>query len=144
MVSKSVPCYIEEKTLQTKTGKSQLFKHIAISIQDFADNSYYKQNPMLFEQLCKVLNGKPVYSASAILEKSDNWQLKDLLISLTPSMPQSGHTLNERLYWVFNSLHDFPVCKTPNCINGHPKLTAKTYFKGLAIGYQSHCCNKCA
>lgn len=145
MVSKSVPCYIEEKTLQVKSGKLQLFKYIGISIQDFTGNSYYKRNPGLFVQLQNVLNRCPVYSVSAILGKDCNKALKDMLVEMTQNMPFVGHTLNERLYWVLNDLYDFPTCRTPDCINGHPKLDdAKIYFKGLAIGYQGHCCNKCA
>jgi len=65
------------------------------------------------------------------------------MISLTPNLPVD-RSINERLYWIFNDLHDFPVCSTPNCINGHLKLDKLMYFKGFTKGYQKHCCNQCA
>lgn len=118
---------------------------VNIILDDYIENSYYKEQPELFVKLQQILNGHVTYSVSKTLNMECHKDIKELMIQLTPNMPIEGHTMNERFYWILHDLHDFPICQTPNCINGKTKLdNAKTHFKGLTRGYQKHCCNRCA
>lgn len=42
--------------------------------------------------------------------------------------------LNEKAYWMLNSLKDYPTCQYDNCNNN-------VSFRGLKIGYAIGCCN---
>lgn len=116
---------------------------VHINIDDYKDNSYYKQYPQLFEKLKALLDGHITCSISRTLNMQCNAQLKNLIISITPLIPLDK-SLNERIYWILHDLHDFPICANPNCINGHLKLNGHSHFKGFTRGYQNHCCNRCA
>ena len=120
-----------------------IVNRVHINIDDYVDNSYFKQCPQLFEALKKIIDGHITCSISKTLNMECNRQIKELIIELTPIIPLD-RSLNERIYWILHDLHDFPLCVNPNCINGHMKLDRQQYFKGFTKGYQKHCCNKCA
>jgi hypothetical protein len=61
--------------------------------------------------------------------------LKSEIIGLTPKC--SG-IIRERLYWIRNSLTDYPICKC--CGN---KLSSKNFITNGKVGYRDYCGIKC-
>lgn len=114
------------------------YNAVNIVLSDYNDNSYYMAYPELFIKLHHILNGHITHSVASTLNMQQHKHIKDLMLRLTSNLPIEGHNMNERLYWILNDLHDFPLCQTPNCTNKVDK------FLGLTKGYQKHCCIKCS
>ena len=90
-----------------------------------------------------MINGKQISPICKTLTASYNQDILREIEKITPKL-DSNRSIIERIFWIFNDIHDFPQCITPNCINDHILLSDIKYFKGFQKGYQLHCCNKCA
>lgn len=135
----------EKQKMKDNQKISKKFKVVkfTLNLNDYANNSYYQQNPLLFVQLKSLLDGHTISSIGKILNTSKNQHIVQTILNFTSKL-LSDRSISERLYWILHDLHDFPICQNPNCINNCVKLCDIKYFKGFVKGYQKHCCNRCA
>ena len=133
--------------MKRKDGQKKHIEVLNLDNVSFSSNEYYKANQMMFKLLVKTINGNYVSSMNKILNARDRKQLLEYVIESTPCLNIGKHSVPERVYWIINDIHSFPICANPCCINkdkdGLPK-NLDGLFKGFYKGYQRHCCNKCS
>lgn len=116
------------------SNKNKIF---TLNIQDFKENLYYLQNPMMFAALCKALHHHKLFTASTILTNNKNISIYDWICNAVSN--DRCEKFSEKLYWILHDLHDFPECMHPEC---HNKLNSNQY-NTIAKGYDSYCSIKC-
>lgn len=128
---------MEEKEQQNayfiiNDGKRNIFN---LNIKDFTNNSYYKENPMLFKQLCEVLNGRALFSCTI---KKSYVELYKWIQNVTSKL-QYNARFTEHIYWILTDRHEYPKCKNPKC----NKTMNSSNFKRISRGYDQYCSQQC-
>lgn len=112
----------------------------------YTDNRYYKNNPIYFKQLRKLILQYPRQCTHILLAKgrkregANNWKFKylyDWIMQMSCLFVETPPTLIEILLWIMNDMIDYPICENQNC---------KNKIRKLQIGgrYAKHCCCKCS
>ena len=105
---------------------------------DFSKNIFFKQNPTFFKNLVEILTTKRKWNV--FLENNKNKYLYDWIIKNTPKLNNEKFNLSTKIYWILNSLTDFPTCENEKC---HKKYDDRNVFS-IKRGYPKYCSHKCA
>lgn len=97
-----------------------------MQISDKANNSYYKSNPILFDELVDILNSN-LHFTNAIRFKHP--ALFTWINSCIPALADDRFSLHTKIFWIINNLADFPKCavcgktidRNVRCNLRHPK-----------------------
>lgn len=78
-----------------------------IQISDKANNTYYKNNPALFDELIDVLNNNRYFIKAICFRHS---ALLSWINSSIPALADGRFSLYTKIFWIINNLTDFPKC----------------------------------
>lgn len=97
------------------------------------NNSRYCQNPEYFKQILDIVNSKKKWRNILSLNKD----LMNWINETTPLLQNNFYTIDTKLYWIFNDLHNFPCCDF--CKKAYIDRNVFT----IARGYPEFCSHIC-
>ena len=78
-----------------------------------------------------------------LLRNPENKDLLDFINSYE-SEKLKNNSMQTKIHWLFNDIHDYPKCHNPNCPHGGlVKGDVRGIFKGYGTDYPT-CCSSCA
>lgn len=116
-----------------------------MTLCDFEHNSYFKDNPQMFNELVNLVENYPI-KYSAMLQangaKPQSYSArigKKLYAWMNNVLPDvaKGISTKEKCYWVLNGITEFPICLTCG------KLLTSKQYRGMHDGYFRYCNFKC-
>lgn len=104
---------------------------------DAQNNSYRKADPAMFDRLLSIVKSSRK-GYTLILHSKNNSDLLRWINNSVPMLADSRYKLVTKLYWIFNDLHEIPVCRRAEC--DHLLKNVQSLAKGYNGGYCSSYC----
>lgn len=109
-----------------------------LEIPNKITNSYYKSNPQQFDILFDIVSNN-LRKYTIILRSNKYFRTLVWIYVQTQMLDDIDATLKTRIYWIFHDIHDYPICKNPNCSHKLGEI------QNIADGYnKGYCSNHCA